>query len=224
MLKRNSIPAGALFMILVLALASFGVGYGLWAKLLEIRGTVLTGTVDAIFDVAFTDDDGEVNNPLKDAGDVAPCPLFGDGACDPKAFGPNPLRYDKDVGDCKAWIDDKDPELLYVEVENGYPSYHCTVWYDILNNGTIPVMIQSLQLTPVNFVNGKEVTVALSELACGLQIDPTDPLDPDPEELVQGDIHIHVEQDAGMDKNYAFTAGLFLVQWNEFDEELCPQD
>jgi hypothetical protein len=224
MLKRKSIPVGTLFMILVLALAMLGVGYGLWSKLLLIKGTINTGEVDAIFYGVFTDDDDVENNPLKDDGDDVPCPVGG-GSCDPKEFGPNPARYDKDVGECIAMLDPQDltKETLLVTVGNGYPSYHCTVWFDILNNGTIPLKIQDLKLTPVNFTNGVEVSVGLSQLACGLQIDPG--LLPSgeviTENLAQGDVHIHVEQAADQNAVYTFSAELFLVQWNEFDGKLC---
>ena len=224
MLKRKAIPVGTLFMILILALAALGVGYGLWSKLLLINGTINTGVVDAIFYEAFTDDDNVENNELKDDGDDVVCPVGG-GSCDPKAFGPNPDRYDKDVGECFAIVDlqaDPTKETLKVTVENGYPSYHCTVWFDILNNGSIPLKIQSLTLTPENFENGVQVTVGLSQLACGLQIDPG--LLPSGEvimeNLAQGDIHIHVEQAAEQNTPYTFSAELFLVQWNEF--EACP--
>lgn len=163
MLKRKAIPVGTLFMIMVLALAFLGVGYGLWSKLLLIKGTIHTGEVDAIFYDAFTDDDNEEDNMAKDAGDTGVCALYGDGSCDPNDFGPNPPRYDKDVGECVAVIDVNDPEKLHITVENGYPSYYCTVWFDILNNGTIPVKIQDLKVVPNNFTNGTEVTVALSQ-------------------------------------------------------------
>jgi len=226
MLGRKYLPVTALFMLLVLALVAVGVGFGLWSKLLLINGTVHTGKVDAVFYKAFTDDDGTVNNPAKDGGepgDEGKCFLYGDSSCDPKAFGPNPDRYDKDVGDCFAWIG-QDPEILHVNVENGYPSYHCTVWFDIWNNGTIPVKIQSLTVNPSNFTNGTEVTVGLSELTCGQQIDPvTDPSSL--QGLAQGDIHIHVEQAAKQSLEepveYDFTAELLLVQWNEYFENQC---
>lgn len=223
MLGRKYLPVTALFMLLVLALVTVGVGFGLWSKLLTIKGMVNTGKVDAVFYKAFTDDDGKIDNPVKDDGDVGQCALYGDSSCDPKAFGPLPARYDKDVGDCTAWIDEKDAEILHVRVDNGYPSYHCTVWFDIWNNGTIPVKIQSLSVIPSDFTNGKEVTVALSELACGQQIDPVS----DPAlltGLAQGDIHIHVEQAAAQGAGYDFEALLKLVQWNEFDPTLCPPD
>jgi hypothetical protein len=212
MLGRRSLPVGAFFMVLILALAGLGVGYGLWSKLLTIDGTVNTGTVNAIFDIAFTDDDNKIDNPDKDPNDAGPCPAFGSGSCDPSSFGPKPTRYDKDVAICVAELDAGQMSLT-VTVQNGYPSYHCTVWYDILNNGTIPIKLQNLFLEPVNFTNGLEVTIGLSELACGMQIDP--------DKSSQADIHIHVEQEAAQEATYTFTGQLWLVQWNEYFTDLC---
>ena len=244
MLKRKALPVGTLFMILILALAFLGVGYGMWSKLLVINGIVNTGKVDAIFVNAFTDDDGTVNNPEKDAGDIGKCGEYqynADGSCDPDKFGPNPTRYIKDVGHCEAIVDllaDPTGETLKVTVENGYPSYYCTVWFDILNSGTIPVMIQEFSITPVDFENGKQVTVELSHLSCGTQIDPAAPVapacasgiegtnceppDPPSGEPVQADIHIHVEQSAEQTHTYTFTGHMKLVQWNEYDPDNCP--
>lgn len=226
MIKRKAIPVGTLFMTLVLALAFLGVGYGLWSKLLKIDGTINTGEVDAVFYTAFTDDDGTLDDPagVKDAGDDGECVLYGDSSCDPKEYGPDPERYDKDVGECFAVIDSGDPQKLHITVNTAYPSYYCTVWFDILNNGTIPLMIQDLKVVADNFTNGLEVSVGLSQLTCGLQIDPG--LLPSGEviieNLAQGDIHIHVEQDAEPLMPYEFDAELFLVQWNEFVKEECP--
>jgi hypothetical protein len=228
MRKRKSIPVGTLFMIIILALATLGVGYGLWSKMLYINGTIETGNVNAVFYDAFTDDDGDVDNPEKDNGDAGTCAEYqynpaGIGSCDPNKFGPDPTRYLKDVGYCKAEIDTADAQKLHITVTNGYPSYYCTVWFDIWNNGSIPVKIQSLTVTPdplEKWVNGEQVTVALSELACGDQIDPVE--DPSTlEGLAQGDIHIHVEQAADPGATYTFDAELLLVQWNEYFPEKC---
>jgi hypothetical protein len=54
MLKRNALPIGVLFILLVVAVAMLGVGYGLWSKSLDISGTVGTGNVDAEFVDAST--------------------------------------------------------------------------------------------------------------------------------------------------------------------------
>ena len=78
MLKRKALPVGTLFMILVLALAFLGIGYGLWSKLLKIDGTINTGEVNVIFYDAFTDDDNEY--------DGDPCPIVSGGSCDPSGF------------------------------------------------------------------------------------------------------------------------------------------
>ncbi|NIS82347.1 MAG: hypothetical protein GTO14_19550 [Anaerolineales bacterium] len=47
MFRREKLPTMTLFMILVLALAAMGVGYGLWFKILYVEGTVATGFLDA---------------------------------------------------------------------------------------------------------------------------------------------------------------------------------
>jgi hypothetical protein len=74
MVKRNKLPVGALFIVLVLALAMVGVGYGLWADKLYIDGTVATGTVDVMFSDdpwAREEDHGkEVGNCEAQVGDM----------------------------------------------------------------------------------------------------------------------------------------------------------
>jgi len=49
MLGKKSLPMTAVVVILLVALATMGVAYGLWAKTLYINGTVNTGNVDAEF-------------------------------------------------------------------------------------------------------------------------------------------------------------------------------
>lgn len=48
-MKGKALRIGVMFMVLIIALAAIGVGYGLWYKLLYIQGTVNTGTVDMAF-------------------------------------------------------------------------------------------------------------------------------------------------------------------------------
>jgi hypothetical protein len=44
---KKSLPLGAIVMLLILALATIGVGYGLWSKILLINGVVSTGEMNA---------------------------------------------------------------------------------------------------------------------------------------------------------------------------------
>ena len=60
MFRRKSLPVGVLVMLLVLALVSLGVGYGLWSETLKINGMVETGDLDAGWSVErFGDDEPE---------------------------------------------------------------------------------------------------------------------------------------------------------------------
>jgi hypothetical protein len=78
MLRRKALPVGTLFIVLVIALALLGVGYGLWSKTLYISGTVGTGTVDAVFAAASTTE----NDHGKEVGDC-------DATIDPDQDGSN---------------------------------------------------------------------------------------------------------------------------------------
>jgi len=98
-------------MLLVLALASLGIGYGLWSKILFINGTVETGNVD----VELSLGDVWENDHGKDVGTCFAELLMIDGATQ--------------------------PNKLHVEVGNGYPSYECFVEFDVHQKGSIPVLV-----------------------------------------------------------------------------------
>ena len=246
MLERRTLPVGAFFMVLVLGLAGLGVGYGLWSKLLLIRGTVNTGDVNASFFDVFTDDDGVQNNELKDFYDTGKCPI-GSGSCDPResdAENKDDLdhRYDKGVATCIAALANPDPDLgqsgnqgAQVTIHNGYPSYHCNAWFDIQNNGTIPVLLHSVTLqgsAAPKCPEGKEydlngdkkpdVEICVSGLSG--QGEPQI----DPAKIFQMDFDIHVLQDApqnagaeGGPPALTFHAEVCLHQWNE-ETGFCP--
>jgi hypothetical protein len=223
---------GLLLLALVVALGGLGVGYALWYKVLYVNGTVYTGEVNAIFVEAFTDDDGSIDDVDKDADDDG-----GPGAGpwydahgsasseDPSSAGPNPTRYDKDVGKSTVVID-TDPQVLLVTLDDVYPSYWTTIWFDIKNNGSVPVMINELKITPDNFTlasaadaDDGEIWIDWSELYVGLQLDPYEW----DNELYQGNLEIHIEQcalenddPAYPEGGYTFSAEIVLVQWNEY--------
>ncbi|NIM92150.1 MAG: hypothetical protein GTO18_00335 [Anaerolineales bacterium] len=233
MKERKTIPVGVLFMIMVLALASLGVGYGLWSKTLVITGEVRTGDVHAMFMDAFTDDDDKVDNPDKDSQDTDECidlgdvdrftegddnPISGFTSCDPAASGKDiKPHYDKDVAACVAEI--LDPQTAKVTKYNVYPSYYCTAWFDILNDGSIPVKVQSVKIngqpvrpsviTPFDLDDDElaDVEIHVSEIKVCQQIEPN--------ELVQMDIDQHVLQEAPQGGTLNYTVEVLLHQWNE---------
>lgn len=175
-----------MFAALMLALAMTGVAFAMWDKTLYIDGTVSTGEVDAEFTLAFSDDDGMVNDMSKDSLDD----------------GKDPPTKDKDVAKTIVEID-SDPQRLIVTITNAYPSYEPTIWFDIKNTGSIPVKIQSITIT-----EPAEVPVTITEIMNGQQIDA--------DETVQGDIELHIEQIALESTTYTFTIEIYLVQWNEY--------
>lgn len=228
MFRRKSLPLGVLVMLLVLALASLGIGYGLWFKILHIDGTVHTGTVNAEFVKAFTDDDDKVDDPLKDMNDLDDCrdvggvDRDGDGltSCDPAASGRDPKpRWDKDVARCDAGINEDDNQIGWVVKTNVYPGYFCTAWFDVDNTGSIPVKVVGAT------VNGEPITPSvptpfdldadgLADVAVHLTgLDICQQIEP--EEIVQLDIDQEVLQDAPMGATLGYTVEIQLNQWNE---------
>lgn len=178
-------------MSLVIALAFVGVGYGLWSKVLFIDGTVETGNVNAVFDSTWTDDQDTSQDPP---------------------------GHEKHVARCEATIDGEDTQIMHITVLNGYPSYRCTVWFDIMNTGSIPVKVQAYNLTGVPV----ELEVEQTGLPIGTQMEP--------EGKARGDLHIHVLQEAKeYPASYSFSATITLVQWNEYNLRsgvmtLCQKD
>jgi len=116
---KKGLPIGTIVVILVIALAAIGVGYGLWSKVLFIGGTVNTGNVNADFDAANTTDPGTTIDP----------------------------GSDKNVGSCE--VTGALTDELTVTIVNGYPGYSCDVYFYVTNTGSIPVKVQAYNLTGV---------------------------------------------------------------------------
>jgi len=135
---------------------------------------------------------GTVNTGTVEAG-------FDNVMCNDNGIDPG---YDKDVASCTVEVS-QDHQTITVTINNAYPSYSCDIDYDILNKGSIPVKIQSITINAPS-----EVTVEVTGISVGDQIDP--------DQLIHGDLHIHVEQTAAQGATYTFTVDILLVQWNEF--------
>ena len=261
---NRTIGIGGLVMLLVVALAAIGIGVALWSKVLTIQGVVRTGSVNAEFIEVFTDDDDAVDNAQKDGQDTGDCPItigpespplipempeFPDKrtvpgtSCDPAATGRDPkAHYDKDVGRCDAMAlpDGRDNEpqpgsqAAAVALSNVYPSYHCTAWFDVRNNGTVPVLLHSVTIqgkpaipcesgaSTVYDLDGDtqpDIEICVSELP----VCPTGECEPqiDPRDVFQFNLDIHVLQTAPQDSVLTFTAEACLHQWNE-EIGVCP--
>jgi len=119
--RKRMPPLGVVAVVIVLALASIGVVFGLWSKVLTIDGTVNTGNVDAVWFLASCAEnppDGEVEG--------------------------------KDVGQFSIAPDPNDQEILIFTIENGYPSYLVDCEVHFANNGSVPIKIRGIAETDAN--------------------------------------------------------------------------
>lgn len=181
---------------LVFALGSLGVAYAMWDKTLYINGTVETGEVNMAIGSIASDDPPNTIDPyyggLVGMPDVPVYPL-------------------KDVGTTTVGIDPLDNQRGWVLIEDGYPCYWVAVHFTAWNNGTIPVIYEGMDNSPIP----PEIFVDPGN-SIGEQIDPGDHLD--------YTIYFHVEQTpnddefgvGGENEQYLFDFGFHFVQYNEY--------
>ncbi len=124
-----------------------------------------------------------------------------------------PEVENKDVGTCSVALAADDE--LTVKIDNGYPGFGCDLSVVIKNTGSIPVKVQTIQITK-NFTDAISSTFLTSLSAlCGQQIHADDVV------TVTG--NVEVKQPAQQNTNYWANVQLQLVQWNEYDENAsCP--
>ena len=103
--------------------------------------------------------------------------------------------------------------ILYVTVTNGYPCIDYYLPIDILNTGTIPILVWNI----VPVFSGLPVGTVVELIA-----DPAYPSDPvlalnvqiEPSYEAYGLIHVHLPQIAGQDTTYYFSITITYGQWN----------
>jgi len=213
----------AIFVILMIALMAVGMSYAMWSKELTISGTVNTGTVDAKFTKAKSNDAGALNDPSEvgiwSLSDSTP---IWEGRI-----------YDEDVG--KTTVSGAGSDTLAVTVTNAYPSYQPGVGFTVDNTGSIPVKVKSIKLTMVS-EGGTPYTVDV-DLVPGTwyywkRYEPITTTEPDVwtfaihvSEMtgkievgkdILGDLCIHIGQQAEQfPSTYDFTIKIVVAQWNE---------
>lgn len=132
---------------------------------------------------------------------------------------------DKDVGTTTGWIDEVDPQILYFQIDNGYPSYigDCEVEFTYL--GTVPAMVEA-----ITFLAGPELTnCTVDQQSTGSFTATCDQLTVTwanglcvqlhNGEFLASSLRAHVEQDAEQLTTYTFGVEVQLNQWNE---STCP--
>lgn len=215
---------GLLIVGLVLLVAAGGVVYTLWQQSLSLDVDIATGTIDPVWSLDGTDDDG-IDDPWLD-GEETPGQLewpdkvgFGDPS-EPADGQTAPLRYTKDVALCVAAFggteQDPDPTVLNVDITNAYPSYWCTVKADLHNGGSVPVKLQTITVTStLGEVIETEITSFEGLLSCGLQLDPGQTED--------FYLSFHPENPVLEGTEYSYNVDLTWVNYNEYDSELCQE-
>ncbi len=197
------LPIGVLGLLLVLSLATLGVGYALWSDVLNISGIVHTGEVEAHLSL------GDVIEHEAEGKDVAICTA---------QLQEGPLETDGDRG----------PDRVLVRIENGYPSFVCEVPIDVTNAGTIPIKVERPKLLNKfaqgvgGWESGEPVTAEME--GCWPEDEPLQlhPGESSDMEKYYPDCHIriHIEQNAEENQNewpnsYEFQGEFMAWQWNE---------
>jgi len=205
-IRGNFTKTGIVCLALLLALGATGITYAQWSDTVFISGTVQTGEFNDPFSWVVSNDNGAEET-------IAPHGLIdpGDNGLDPsepQAAGSPCLRYDKDVALTTVSLDD--PFNITATLSNAYPCYHPTIFYGIVNCGTIPGAIVSISVdenaaTPDVEDNIPELTVTVTGIYEGQVIDVG--------EDVIGDLEIHVEQSAAECHTYTIRVTIVTVCW-----------
>ena len=124
------------FVVFAVVIAMAGLVYAHWWTSLSVDATINTGSVGIQWDAIFTNDDGVDDGDGEDGSwpEVWDERWYGDSSADPGSY--DGYRYDKDVGACWAG---GDSGHVWIDIQNGYPSYHCTAQTAIWNTGSVPV-------------------------------------------------------------------------------------
>lgn len=218
-----------LLMLAVVGVGLIGVSYGVWSQQMQVEGVVVTDDMDINYDKAFTNDDNFIDDVDKDDGDDGQCALLGPGSCDPS--GPGVIdaidpRYDKHIGTCTASIDMASTGgKIQIHIFDGYPSYWCTMWFDVDNDGSVPIKLDKVLLngseilpSSDNLIDADQDTdddmmVHVSELTLCDQFDPG--------ATIQGNVDTHIEQGADEAEAMSYELEFIYVIWNE-DTTNCP--
>ncbi len=110
---------------------------------------------------------------------------------------------EKDVSNVTAVLS-QDAETMNVTLANAYPCINYTVEFDILNTGSIPVIINAINGVPIEacYTVGGNFTNAI-----GVQLHPG--------ESVHAVMTIHLTNDCAQNSTYSFIITIIAVQWNE---------
>jgi len=158
---------GLICLAVVLTLGIAGVGFGWWSETLEIgQNPINTGDVDAIFRQAISNDDGStgprfcingwwMESPYVDNGDNGDdpeaCQAMGDTVSRTANVASTAVTGAHPNGSQNVFTIGTTPyKKLTVTITNAYPCYYATIFFNILNTGTVPCKVKSLKLVSVS--------------------------------------------------------------------------
>jgi len=193
----------AIFAILMVALCLAGISYALWSKTLYIYGDVDTGDLDAEITEWFC------NDPP--------------GTLDPRP--PGATYPAKNVGWTICTIDPSDPQIAYLTIYNGYPSYRVHYSITIENTGNVPWTMQNIRVDGTPLPADVWVPIDIdSDGTNDIEFRIIDSVgeQKEPGESVETSLDTHILQGAHEDWFYEFTISFLLVQWNEYVPQLPP--
>lgn len=210
--------------LLLFALLTTSIAYGLWFQTLYVSGTVNTGELDWCFTLGLTSDGtGAADLNAPDMPDEVIIPAPGD----------------KDVG--RTIISLVDCHTINVTLNNTYPCYFTMVSVYMENTGTIPIIIRDVSIFDNNHnlirnfslpgdISGPDDILYLDltgdgladiefwwrDPLAGIQLHPDD-------QLREVSFWIHVLQTAPEGQDMQFFVEITAVQWNEFTGELLTR-
>ena len=242
---------GLLCLAIVLALGSLGFAFAAWTDMVYVRGTVNTGEVLIGFVDQLTDDNAIPNeDPAKDWDDFGYDPIW---IGDPPLICTNCPNIGKDVAittcellnqrtHCTGELAvHKDPDtgeerpqygLMHITMDKVYPQYNPSVWFDIANCGSVPVVITGARVVMTS-VNDTEFVVDIplpkctmvqidldkdgdEDVAIGFSMDPEEPDQQiEPCETIQYDLHFYFKQGLDECTDYDFKIAIDAIQWNK---------
>lgn len=205
-------------LVLFAALALLGAGYARWLDTLTIGGTVNTGELSWSFVTSWVMD-------------TTPPPWFGgtatpvDWTCGKGFTNPRPRPGTKNVGWGESELVDTNGDGKYdtvrVQMRNVYPSYFNSVNVSTENEGTIPLVFDSVVING-NVIRKRPYPVVELDLSGDgrndVEILWTDNLGAQmhPGDALEKTFWFHVLKDAPQGAQMTFDIQLKAVQWNEY--------
>ncbi len=185
---------------LVIALAVLASAIAMWYDTLKIHAEIKTGEVDVVFDKIRFEEGDEYGKPW-----VASCTAKLD-------------KHEDEDNSNPSGDDDRD---LIIEIDNAYPGYSCTIYFKVINTGTIPVKgaYRRVDTDFGKFPAFEELDLDGDEKNDIEVYYSLGPVQIEPDDSKEFSITIKVLQDSPEDTTLVLQLHLYFIQWNEAPAE-----